>query len=179
MGQCIFQIDITVYRYCITYTYVAQAVLQVNISSNPVTETGVYLAGSSLILTCQANGMYLPLTYRWNSTCEGDCFALEETTPSVQDSALHSGDGGVHTCSVTDYVGHQGMATFQMTVSGDKISLHSIFIPHFNLLLHIQLHGMQVLHSIFKALDQFRTTVLLLLQSLAGLTSYSAYLAQQ
>lgn len=132
MGQCIFQIDITVYRYCITYTHVAQAVLQVTISSNPVTETGVYLAGSSLILTCQANGMYLPLTYRWNSTCEGDCFALEETTPSVQDSALHSGDGGVHTCSVTDYVGHQGMATFQMTVSGDKISLHNIFILHCN-----------------------------------------------
>ena len=94
------------------------AVLQVNISANPVTETGVYQAGSSVILTCQAYGGSLPLTYFWNSTCDGSCFALEETTQSIGVSALHSRDSGDHTCSVTDYVGHTGNTTTQMNVSG-------------------------------------------------------------
>ena len=93
--------------------------MQVNISSNPVTTTGVYQAGSSVTLTCQAYGGYPPLTYNWNSTCDGNCFVLNEETQSVQDSSLHSGDGGVHTCSVTDYVGCTGSATIQMTVSGN------------------------------------------------------------
>ena len=93
--------------------------MQVNISSNPVTITGVYQAGSSVTLTCQAYGGYPPLTYNWNSTCDGNCFVLDEGTQSVQDSSLHSGDGGVHTCSVTDYVGCTGSATIQMTVSGN------------------------------------------------------------
>ena len=100
------------------HTHPVVAELQVNISTNPVTETGVYQAGSSVTLTCQAYGGSLPLSYYWNSTCDGNCFTLEEATQSVGESALHSRDSGNHTCSVTDYVGHTGNATTQITVSG-------------------------------------------------------------
>lgn len=93
--------------------------IQVNISSNPVTTTGVYQAGSSVILTCQAYGGYHPLMYNWNSTCDGNCFVFNEETQSVRDSSLHSGDGGLHTCSVTDYVGRTESSTIRMTVSGN------------------------------------------------------------
>lgn len=91
-----------------------------NISSSPVGEAGVYQAGSSVTLTCQAYGGSPPLTYVWNSTC-GNCFVLEEMTQSVTRSALHSRDSGIHTCSVVDYVGHSGLAIIQMTVSGKVV----------------------------------------------------------
>ena len=111
-------------------------VLQVNISSNPVSDGGVYQAGSSVVLTCQANGGALPLTYYWNSTCDGSCFVLGEITQSVESIALHSRDSGIHICSVTDYVGNTGTATIQMTVSGNccravsalSVSHHLIFL---------------------------------------------------
>ena len=99
------------------YTTPVAAVLRVNISSSPVGESGVYQAGSSVILTCQAYGGSLPLTYVWNSTCE-NCFVIEVIMQSVTRSALHSRDSGIHTCSVVDYVGHSGFAMIQMTVSG-------------------------------------------------------------
>ena len=98
------------------------AVLQVNISSSPVSEAGVYQAGSSVTLTCQAYGGSLPLTYVWNSTCDGNCFVLEETTQSVTNSAVHSRDSGSHNCSVTDYVGHSGFAVLQMSISGGVVN---------------------------------------------------------
>lgn len=103
------------------YNNPVAAVLQVNISSSPVGEAGVYQAGSSVTLTCQAYGGSLPLTYVWNSTCRGNCFVLEEITQSVTRSALHSRDSGIHTCSVVDYVGHSGFAMIQMTVSGKTV----------------------------------------------------------
>lgn len=96
---------------------IVAAVLQVNISSSPAGDAGVYQAGSSVTLTCQAYGESPPLTYVWNSTC-GNCFVFEEITQSVTRRALHSRDGGIHTCSVVDYVGHIGFAMIQMTVSG-------------------------------------------------------------
>ena len=112
-------------------------VLQVNISSNPVSDGGMYEAGSPVVLTCQANGGALPLTYYWNSTCDGgSCFVLGEITQPVESIALHSRDSGIHTCSVTDYVGNTGTATIQMTVSGNSycavsalsVSHHLIFL---------------------------------------------------
>lgn len=104
------------------YTTPVAAVLRVNISSSPVGESGVYQAGSSVTLTCQAYGGSLPLTYVWNSTCE-NCFVIEVIMQSVTRSALHSRDSGIHTCSVVDYVGHTGFAVIQMTVSGRVVKL--------------------------------------------------------
>lgn len=104
------------------YNNPVAAVLQVNISSSPVGETGVYQAGSSVTLTCQAYGGSLPLTYVWNSTC-GNCFVLEEAAQSTTRSPLHSRDSGTHTCSVVDYVGHSGFAMIQMSVSGRVVKL--------------------------------------------------------
>lgn len=71
-----------------------------------------------MTLTCQAYGGYPPLTYSWNSTCDETCFVLGEETQSVREDSIHSGDSGIHTCLVTDYVGHSGTAAIQMTVSG-------------------------------------------------------------
>ena len=61
------------------YIHTVVAELQVNVSTNPVTETGVYQAGSPacrVTLTCQAYGGSLPLSYYWNSTCDGNCSLL-------------------------------------------------------------------------------------------------------
>ena len=102
-----------------------------------MTETGVYRAGSSVLLTCQASEGSPPLMYFWNSTCVGSCFALEETTQSVQESALHSGDSGIHTCSVTDYVGHSGTASIQITVSGNKESTSFCHVTVITYCLHL------------------------------------------
>lgn len=93
--------------------------LPVTIVPTPsIPDSGTYQIGSSLILTCQAQGGHLPLTYSWNSSCDGLCFILGETTTLVRKSALHSTDSGNHTCSVTDYAGQTGAAAMELTLSG-------------------------------------------------------------
>lgn len=101
------------------FLLVAVAALPVTITSNPrVPDSGKYLVGSSLSLTCQVQGGHSPLSYSWNSTCNGLCFVPGETTVSVRKSALHSIDSGNHTCSATDYTGRTGNATIQINISG-------------------------------------------------------------
>ena len=93
--------------------------LQINISSTPHTTSGVYRAGSSASLVCNVEGGVPPLTYKWNSTCNGLCLiTFGKTSQTIEHSALHSRDTGNHTCSVEDYAGHSGNDTIQMTVSG-------------------------------------------------------------
>lgn len=98
--------------------YAVGSELQVNISSTPVTNDGTYQAGSSVSLVCNAEGGTLPLTYEWNSTCDGPCFTIEKTMQAIGKSVLHSRDTGNHTCSVEDYTGHSGNDTIQMVVTG-------------------------------------------------------------
>lgn len=81
-------------------------------------ESGAYQVGSSLTLTCQAQGGHAPVTYNWNSTCVGLCFVLQETVNNITKNALHSIDSGNHTCSATDYTGQSGSNTIPITVSG-------------------------------------------------------------
>ena len=69
-------------------------------------------------LLCNAEGGILPVSYQWNSTCDGLCFTTEKTTQRIGKSALHSRDTGNHTCSVEDYTGHSGNDTIQMIVIG-------------------------------------------------------------
>ena len=80
----------------------------------------LHQASSSLNLTCSVQGQSdAQLSYQWTSTCTGNCFVLGSTTQSITQTALHSVDSGTHTCSVTDALGNQGMATIQMTVVGE------------------------------------------------------------
>ena len=81
--------------------------------------------------------------YYWNSTCDGDCFVLGETTQFVVNSALHSRDSGIHTCSVTDYVGNTGTSTIQITVSGISIIIQQQHIK--SIIAHV-FTTLQVLH---------------------------------
>ena len=81
-------------------------------------ENGAYQVGSSLTLTCQAQGGHAPITYNWNSTCMGQCFVLEEIVDTITKNALHSIDSGSHTCSAMDYTGRSGNDTVSITVSG-------------------------------------------------------------
>ena len=92
------------------------AELLITISSN--LESGTYLAGSSVNLTCNVNGGHLPLIYEWNSTCDRDCFIDSQTTASVVQDILHSVDSGNHTCLATDFVGHTGSASIEMVITG-------------------------------------------------------------
>ena len=80
--------------------------------------SGAYQVGSSLTLTCQAQGGHAPITYNWNSTCMGLCFVLQETVNTITKNALHSIDGGSHTCSATDFAGRSGSDSISITVSG-------------------------------------------------------------
>ena len=72
-------------------------------------------------LVCNTEGGTLPLTYKWNSTCDGLCFTHGKITQTIGQSALHSSDTGNHTCSVNDYTGHSGNDTIQMVVTGISI----------------------------------------------------------
>lgn len=103
--------------YCICSIVVMALPVSI-IPSPPTPEAGAYQAGSSITLTCQVQGGYAPLTYSWNSTCDGVCFALGETTNSISKAALHSVDTGNYTCTVTDYTGRTGSATIQISLSG-------------------------------------------------------------
>ena len=95
--------------------------LPVNISASPgEPESGFYQVGSSLTLTCQTQGGHSPFTYNWNSTCNDFCFASGETSNSITSGALHSIDGGSHTCLVTDYTGRFGRDTVEIALSGLK-----------------------------------------------------------
>ena len=93
--------------------------LSVSIGESPsISDGGTYPIGSSLVLSCQTQGGYSPLSYSWNSTCSGVCFVLGETSSTIRQNVLHSIDAGTHTCSVTDYIGHTGSNTIQIRLSG-------------------------------------------------------------
>jgi len=90
----------------------------VTVSSSPNAIDGVYNAGASLTLSCLVGGGHQPLSYIWNSTCVGECFVNNQTSQSIRTAILQSTDSGVHTCIVTDFVGHRGNASINMTVAG-------------------------------------------------------------
>ena len=77
-----------------------------------------YRPASSVSLTCVApSDAVLPLTYHWTSTCSS-CFAFSNTSSRVTIDILRSSDAGVHTCTVTDAVGHIGHAVTEMKLIG-------------------------------------------------------------
>ena len=80
----------------------------------------IHQAASSLNLTCVVSGVSdTQLSYRWTSTCTGNCFVIGSMSQSLVQSALHSIDSGNHTCVVTDSLGNEGRATIQVLVSGE------------------------------------------------------------
>ena len=59
------------------------------------------------------------VTYKWTSTCSGDCFVLRQSTAAtVSTQYLKAVDSGTHTCTVTDSVGNQGSASARISTSG-------------------------------------------------------------
>ena len=80
-----------------------------------------YRAGSSLILTCEVEGVGYEdagVFYEWKSSCEGNCFARGETVQTVFSQYLHSYDQGVHICVVHDQRGCSGNASITVNVVG-------------------------------------------------------------
>ena len=98
--------------------YVVESELRVNISSVTPASNGLYKAGSPVSLSCNTEGGTLPLSYQWNSTCDGLCFTHEMTSQTVGLSALHSKDTANYTCYVEDYTGHSGSDMIQIVVTG-------------------------------------------------------------
>lgn len=112
-------------RY-LTHTVTFDIPVSITIASSPEPLDTVYQAASLVTLTCEIDetGTFAPLTYQWTSTCPGDCFVRDQTSPVVSREGLRSIDAGSHTCTVTDDVGNTGSASIEMTVTG----MHSFFL---------------------------------------------------
>ena len=81
-------------------------------------------ASSPVNLTCSVSGnVSPPLTYKWSSTCTGNCFILQAMVPMLTKSSLHSVDSGNHTCKVSDSLGNSGSSTIQIKINGELLSL--------------------------------------------------------
>ena len=109
-------------NYVIFYTCIVTFDIPVSIStaSTPLPLGSVYRVASSVTLTCEIDdtGTFVPLTYQWTSTCLGDCFVRDQTSPVVSREGLRSIDAGSHTCTVTDDVGNMGSASVEMAITG-------------------------------------------------------------
>ena len=78
-------------------------------------------ASSSINLTCVVSGdSSPPYSYQWTSTCTGNCFVLQDNSPTLTQLSLHSIDAGNHTCHVTDTLGNSGTATTEIVVTGNS-----------------------------------------------------------
>ena len=87
----------------------------------------VYAPGSSVQLMCSVDGPFPITVTRWNSTCTGDCFVLQQSAQqSIMKSILQATDAGNHTCTIIDDVGNTGSATVEVLVSGKCSSLYLI-----------------------------------------------------
>ena len=63
-------------------------------------DTDEYRAASGpVIVTCNSGGAS-NVTYRWSSTCR-NCTFDNISSPNITRAAVHSGDNGIHTCTVT------------------------------------------------------------------------------
>ncbi len=79
----------------------------------------IYAPGSTVMLTCSADGRFGPVVITWTSTCRGNCFVLQQSAQDViMKNALHSVDEGNHTCNVVDDFGNTGNSTFEIEVTG-------------------------------------------------------------
>ena len=94
--------------------------LQVDIEASPNSETLVYEAGTSVTLICHVEGGYPPLTHQWSPNCSY-CFTSGLTSATVSTHAVHGGDSGIHSCMVSDYVGHSGSSELSIQVVGECI----------------------------------------------------------
>ena len=118
--------------------------VSITITSNPMPMGSVYQAASSVTLTCEIDdtGTFAPLTYQWISTCLGDCFVRNQTSPVVSREGLRSIDAGSHTCTVTDDVGNRGSAqTVTITVMGKLIPnyCHSVKAHYISIYINHEL----------------------------------------
>ena len=97
--------------------------VSIRTTSTPLPLGSVYQAASSVTLTCEIDdtGTFAPLTYQWTSTCLGDCFVRDQTSPVVSREGLRAIDAGSHTCTVTDDVGNTGSASVEIIVTGMAI----------------------------------------------------------
>ena len=79
----------------------------------------IYSPGSTVLLTCSADGQFGPVLTTWTSTCMGSCFVLQQSAQeSIMKDVLHAVDSGNHTCTVVDDVGNIGNSTVEILVSG-------------------------------------------------------------
>ena len=84
-----------------------------------------YRAASALTLSCLVEGLDSSsqiVTYRWSSSCSGNCFTqrADTVTATVSTPYLHSYDSGVHTCTVYDLLGRTGNASITVNVVGEE-----------------------------------------------------------
>ena len=77
---------------------------------------------TSVTLICQVGlEAVQPVTYRWSSSCSGQCYVAGQTDDTVTISLLRSIDSGTHTCTVTDNMGNTGNGSLHFNVTGEFV----------------------------------------------------------
>ena len=116
---------------CFLHIVTIDIPVSISTVSTPLPMASVYQAASSVTLTCDVDdtGTFAPLTYQWTSTCLGDCFVRDQTSPVVSREGLRSIDTGSHTCTVTDDVGNTGSASVEMIVTGMAVLNYEFIGP--------------------------------------------------
>ena len=77
---------------------------------------------TSVTLTCRVGlEAVQPVTYRWASSCSGQCSVAGQTDDTVTISLLRSIDSGTHTCTVTDNVGNTGNGSLNFKVARSSL----------------------------------------------------------
>ena len=117
------------HSFCSSYTDDSKKLsVRINASYNPPSSFSFappsYRAASALTLSCLVQGLDSSseiVTYRWSSTCSGNCFTqrADTVTATVSTPYLHSYDTGIHTCTAYDLLGRTGNASITVDVVGE------------------------------------------------------------
>ena len=88
-----------------------------------MSSSATYHVATSVTLICQVGlDAVQPVTYRWSSSCSGQCSVTGQTDDTVTISLLRSFDSGTHTCTVTDNVGNTGNGSLHFNVTGEFVN---------------------------------------------------------
>ena len=101
-----------------------------------MSSSAIYHVATSVTLICQVGlEAVQPVTYRWSSSCSGQCSVAGQMDDTVTISLLRSIDSGTHTCTVTDNVGNIGNGSLHFNVTGEfgreRKEFFAIFISVF------------------------------------------------
>lgn len=86
-------------------------------------------AAESLSLSCQASGGTGVYSYRWSSTCTGNCILSGDNmaAQTITRDAARAADSGVYTCEVMDHAGNNGTNSTEITIVGKTQHVYTLY----------------------------------------------------